>query len=209
MGFPGGTSGKEPDCQCRRHKRSLSSIPGLEDPLEKGTATHSSILAWRIPWTEEPGRLQSMGSQRIGHDWSNLACTHTLPIEILVQKKQKRLGFGESVVFFSSINNLLFITCRYMWKYKVVPHFLGGYILSPRLNNHYYFALYVLKTFCHEISSLKVETIIEWTPMCHWRVSIITNSCQACFTNATSQLSPPSSGSFKSKSQIHFWKQVF
>ena len=41
---------------------------GLEDPLEKGTATHSSILAWRIPWTEEPGRLQSMGSQRVGHD---------------------------------------------------------------------------------------------------------------------------------------------
>ena len=41
---------------------------GWEDPLEKGTATHSSILAWRIPWTEEPGRLQSMGSQRVGHD---------------------------------------------------------------------------------------------------------------------------------------------
>ena len=39
-----------------------------EDPLEKGMATHSSILAWIIPWTEEPGRLQSMGSQRIGHD---------------------------------------------------------------------------------------------------------------------------------------------
>ena len=41
---------------------------GGEDPLEKGTATHSSILAWRIPWTEEPGRLQSVGSQRVGHD---------------------------------------------------------------------------------------------------------------------------------------------
>ena len=39
-----------------------------EDPLEKGMATHSSILAWRIPWTEEPGGLQSMGSQRVGHD---------------------------------------------------------------------------------------------------------------------------------------------
>ena len=39
-----------------------------EDPLEKGMATHPSILAWRIPWTEEPGRLQSMGSQRVGHD---------------------------------------------------------------------------------------------------------------------------------------------
>ena len=42
---------------------------GWEGPLEKGTVAHSSILAWRIPWTEEPGGLQSMGSQRHGHDW--------------------------------------------------------------------------------------------------------------------------------------------
>ena len=42
---------------------------GWEDPLEKEMATHSSTLAWRIPWTEDPGRLQSMGSQRVGHDW--------------------------------------------------------------------------------------------------------------------------------------------
>ena len=41
---------------------------GREDPLEKEMATHSGILAWRIPWTEEPGGLQSMGVQRIGHD---------------------------------------------------------------------------------------------------------------------------------------------
>ena len=41
---------------------------GWEDPLEKEMATHSSILAWRIPWTEEPDGLQSMGSQRVGHD---------------------------------------------------------------------------------------------------------------------------------------------
>ena len=41
---------------------------GWEDPLEEGMATHSSILAWRIPWTEEPGGLQSMGLQRVGHD---------------------------------------------------------------------------------------------------------------------------------------------
>ncbi len=41
---------------------------GQEDPLEKEMATHSSILAWRIPWTEEPGGLQSMGSQRVRHD---------------------------------------------------------------------------------------------------------------------------------------------
>ena len=41
---------------------------GQEDPMEKGMATHSSILAWRIPWTEEPGGLQSLGLQRVGHD---------------------------------------------------------------------------------------------------------------------------------------------
>ena len=41
---------------------------GWEDPLEKEMAIHSSIIAWKIPWTEEPSRLQSMGSQRVGHD---------------------------------------------------------------------------------------------------------------------------------------------
>ena len=49
---------------------------GWEDPLEEGMKTHSSILAWRIPWTEESGGLQSMGSQRVGHDWSNEAPKH-------------------------------------------------------------------------------------------------------------------------------------
>ena len=58
-GFPDGSSGKEPACQCRRQKRIWSL--GQEDPLEECMATHSSTLAWKIPWTEEPGRLQSMG----------------------------------------------------------------------------------------------------------------------------------------------------
>ena len=43
---------------------------GREDPLEKGMTTHSNILAWKIPWTEDPGKLQSMGSQRGGHNWA-------------------------------------------------------------------------------------------------------------------------------------------
>ena len=47
----------------------LGSVPGQEDPLEKGMATHSIILAWRIPWTEKSGRLQFMRSQRVAHDW--------------------------------------------------------------------------------------------------------------------------------------------
>ena len=66
-GFPGAASGKEPVCQCRRHKRC-----GF-DPLEKGMATHSSILAWRIPWIAETDTLQSVMLQRIGHNWCNLA----------------------------------------------------------------------------------------------------------------------------------------
>ena len=47
---------------------------GQEDPLEEEMATHSSILAWRIPWTEEPSGLQSMGPQRLGHNWATSLC---------------------------------------------------------------------------------------------------------------------------------------
>ena len=53
-------------------------ITHLPSNMEKGMATHSSILAWSIPWTQEPGRLQSIRSERIGHNWSNLACTQEL-----------------------------------------------------------------------------------------------------------------------------------
>ena len=49
-------------------QETLVRLLGWEDPLEKEMATHSSILAWKIPWVEDPGRLQSMGSQRVGHD---------------------------------------------------------------------------------------------------------------------------------------------
>ena len=79
-GFPGGTSGKESSCQCRRHKR-WDLIPGLGRSLDEGMATHSSILTWRIPWTEKPGVLQSLGSQRVRHDWSDLACMHAPALE--------------------------------------------------------------------------------------------------------------------------------
>ena len=52
---------------------------GGKDPQEEGTASHSSVLAWRIPGTEEPGGLQSMGLQRVEHNWSDLAHRHTSP----------------------------------------------------------------------------------------------------------------------------------
>ena len=65
MVFPGSTSGKEPACQSRGCKRHGFDPWGWEDPLEEGKATHSSILAWRIPWTEGPGGLQFMGLYRV------------------------------------------------------------------------------------------------------------------------------------------------
>ena len=65
MGFPGGAGVKNLPAMKKTQVQSL----GQEDALEKGMATNSSILALRIPWTEEPEGLQSLGSQRVGHDW--------------------------------------------------------------------------------------------------------------------------------------------
>ena len=64
MGFPGGSVVKNPPAM----QETWVGFLGLEDPLEEGMATHSGILAWRIPWTEEPGRLQSMGLHKVRHD---------------------------------------------------------------------------------------------------------------------------------------------
>ena len=75
MGFPGGSEVTASAWNAGDLVRSLD----REDPLEKEMATHSSTLAWKIPWREEPGELQSTGSQRVGHDWAtslSLSYTH-------------------------------------------------------------------------------------------------------------------------------------
>ena len=76
LGFPGGTSGKELTYQCRRQETWVWSL-GQEDPVEESMATLSSIFTWRTPWTEEPGRLQFTGSQRVGYNWIDLARART------------------------------------------------------------------------------------------------------------------------------------
>ena len=78
--IPRWCSGKESACQCRRIETWVWSL-GREDPLEEGIVTHSSILAWRIPWTEEPSGLQSIGLWRVGYD--------------LAAEQQLYLGRGE------------------------------------------------------------------------------------------------------------------
>ena len=67
MGFPGGPMVKNLPAMEEMQERQVQFL-GQEDPLEEGLATHFNILAWRTPWTEEPGGLQSMESQRVGHD---------------------------------------------------------------------------------------------------------------------------------------------
>ena len=72
LDFPGGSVVKNPPSRQETQEMRVPS-PGQEVPLEKGMATHSSILAWRIPWTEEAGGLPSTGSQRVRQDRSDLA----------------------------------------------------------------------------------------------------------------------------------------
>ena len=72
MHLPGGSTVKNLSAVQEPQEIQVCSL-GQEDAPEEGMATHSSIPTWRIPWTEELGRLQSMESQRIGHDWSDLA----------------------------------------------------------------------------------------------------------------------------------------
>ena len=75
-GFPGDTSGKEPTCQCRRHKR-LRSNPWVKKiTWRRKWQPTPVLLPGKFPWTEKPGRLQSIGLQRVRHDWNNLACTY-------------------------------------------------------------------------------------------------------------------------------------
>ena len=80
LGFPGGSDGKESACNAG----DLGSKPGQEDPLKKGMATHSSILAWRIRWTEKPGGLQSMGVAKSWTWLSNFTFTFFLREEQLL-----------------------------------------------------------------------------------------------------------------------------
>ena len=73
---------------------------GWEDPLEKEMAIHSSTIDWKIPWTEEPGRLQSMGSQRVGRDW---ATSLLMPKRISVKMLQNLYFIERMDIWFDRI----------------------------------------------------------------------------------------------------------
>jgi len=115
---------------------------GQEDPLEKGMATHSSILAWRIPWIEEPGGVQSMGLQRVGYNWASNTFTSFLVLQkcpdllcVFLRQSQDfapRLHYRFLAAPFLSLHplppqisncfNLLFGTQGRPWRLKATPY---------------------------------------------------------------------------------------
>ena len=85
MGFPSGSVAKNLPAVQELQETWVRSL-GPEDPLEEGKATRSSILAWRIPWIEEPDGLQTIGLQRVVHNWIDLACMHVCFLYIHIDK---------------------------------------------------------------------------------------------------------------------------
>ena len=117
-GLPWAQTVKNPPAMQETWVRSL----GQEDPLEKGMATHSSILAGRTPWTEKPGRLQSRGSQRIVHDWSDWACTEQPALLRVAVLRLERKEAGREVMREDVPHFRPFLS---VWS------FYGGVLVSP------------------------------------------------------------------------------
>ena len=164
VGFTGGSEGKESACNAG----DLELIPfGLEDLLEEGMATHSSILAWRIPWTEGTGGLQSMGSQRVGHDW---ATKHSMPSVSLIKMTPYQ----------SEVFHTLYFNRWNHWgpttetnPLREAPCVSGEVILNPRL------LPFSFRTFC-----------IVWHQVQHnvWKVF---NAVQIKFKSNNFVIMPP------------------
>ena len=131
MGFPSGSDGKESACNSGDPGSSL----GQEDPLEKGMATYSSILAWRIPWTEEPGGLQFMGPQ----NWDT---TEQLTFSLLVNSYPLRSCLSSQISAISLLHLLLlfcfavlcclvFLACCHSWWFPSI-HSLAPSTLNAK-----------------------------------------------------------------------------
>ena len=158
---------------------------GWEDPLEEGMATHSSILAWRIPWTEEPGGLRSIGSQRVRHDRSDLArmqCPASPPYyysdciawvrrsrRLLKASSQHFCIFNEHpkafTVLFKSAVIPWYFSFLFTWKVNIP-------LVHNSLSFVYFFSLGHFPEECHSLPALVLILIVFqisilniWTPL--------------------------------------------
>ena len=138
-----GASDKEPTCQSRRHEPQVQSL-GWKDPLEEEMATHSSILAWRISWTGYSGGLWSIASQRVSHDWSDLA-----------QFENNRLNI------FKNPTSLEFDSTTLEWATKMHISYFGVHENTLNLGTEMY---------CPQACKLQLLSPCELEPMlCHTR----------------------------------------
>ena len=137
---------------------------GQEDPLEKEMATHSSILVWRIPWTEEPGGLQSIGSHRVRHDWSDLACSLCLMTfsvqaemyKIIIFKPMPLKMFPSFGFFFPHIWETSLVSCL---RNRIPVNSLTGLLIYYCLH----WSLYA-KSHLSEHSELSVSLFMPLLP---------------------------------------------
>ena len=110
------------------------SIPGLGRSHEEGKATHSSAVAWRTPWTEEPGRLQSMGLQRVRHNQSNSACTNVcIYVLILFIKLIFLYLYNRKLYIYIYIFLFLYI---YLTDYICALHLFLNFTNSEKMKNY-------------------------------------------------------------------------
>ena len=130
MGFPDVVVIKNPSA----NSRDMGSIPGLRRCPGIGNATHSSILAWKIPWTEEPGRLQSMGSQRVKHDWAQvwllkfekLKVNYIVSYLLIIDLNSR---FSLAFVLYLMTSNNIFFTQIFIKNYSLSTYYSWGIVL--------------------------------------------------------------------------------
>ena len=115
LGFPGGISGKEPSCQCRRHKRHRFDLWVRKIPWRRKWQPTPVCLTWTITWTEEPGGLQSRGLQRVRHDW------------VLKYKFLKNLCSGDEIMKISVLNPHTWL--MFTWYGQIENYFSQEYFL--------------------------------------------------------------------------------
>ena len=158
VGFPGGSVVKTPPANAG----DVGLIPGSGRSLEKEMPTHSSILAWKIPWTEEPGRLQFMGLQRVGHDWAtkqrliqvNIASVVAYRRSINLDKEQPR-KVDVFLITVLGLFLLIFMSVYYFRHYSSPPHLPNTHIHvhthahtpTRRFLLCYHFGIHVINTF--------------------------------------------------------------
>ena len=134
------------------NSRDLGLIPGLRSSLEKKMATHSHILAWRIPWTEEHGELQSMGLQVVRHDWATNTFTFTTSLKCFKPFFLISSSPGLSIYAYTCRSTLMFLNVIFSWfsflslkLYILHCHLLilhhNLFILSPFLPSFFFLTL--------------------------------------------------------------------